>query len=147
MLLAPSAQILSDFRGSLTKITGESIYRREKDYLQARKKLDSELLLKKIYKKREIVKNLENVIISGTRNILVSRSLRLRLLLQNLENNNPSYILKKGFAIIYDDKKQNILRGLDKINIGQIIKLVVEEGSVSARVLEKKYKKGRNGSR
>jgi exodeoxyribonuclease VII large subunit len=57
-------------------------------------------------------------------------------ILESLEKNSPTNIIKRGFAVIYDSGMKKSLSSSDMINSGEEINIQLKDGRIRAKVLE-----------
>ncbi len=76
-----------------------------------------------------------------------SKKNKLESSLANLEKSNPVAILKKGFSAIYDGSTGKAVKSVGDTGIGRLIRLLLEDGTIRARVLEVDHKKPEIGKK
>jgi exodeoxyribonuclease VII large subunit len=111
------------------------------------KHLDSKDLLKRIDTCKMVTRNLNVILQSNMKNVLSGKETGIKLLLKSLSGRNPVTILKNGYAIVYEDKKDKAIKSLDGLEIGQAIRVLLADGILAAKVIDKIYKKIEPGSK
>ena len=65
----------------------------------------------------------------------------MKLILKELEERNPIAVLARGFALIYKEKVDKNIKGIDEVNINQKVRLILRDGVLKAKIFDKIYKK------
>ncbi len=88
-----------------------------------------------VYDNEIYVAELLDKIQKGINNEINQNKLLLKGCMDNIENKSPLNILKKGYALIYDDKGV-LLKNKENINIDDEISIKLNDGSFKAKVTE-----------
>ncbi len=108
---------------------------------------DKKDLLKRIDTCKMVIKNLNVMLQSNMKNILSGKETGTRLLLKSLSGRNPVGILNRGYAIVYEDRKDKAIKSLDGLEIGQAVRVLLADGILAVKIINKIYKKIGSGSK
>ncbi|MFC2145696.1 exodeoxyribonuclease VII large subunit [Actinomycetota bacterium] len=72
---------------------------------------------------------------------------KLESSLVNLEKSNPIVILRKGFSVINDENTGKAVKSIMDTGIGKLIRLLLKDGTLKAKVLEVDHKKPEIGKK
>ncbi len=87
------------------------------------------------------LKNSYNNLDTGIINYLNDKNIKLKMLMENLQNRSPVSILSKGFSIIYKKDKKTVVKSINGVKTGEEVKIFLKDGNLLAKILEKYFKK------
>jgi len=132
-----------DFEEARIKI-GDSIRtiienkkRRLEEYKQHISKKD---ILRSLSAHKITIRNVFLRMTPAFKNSLALRENKLKLMLKNLQERSPVYILGKGYAIVYETDKGGVIKNIDDIKIGQNITVRLKNGVLLSKIISKLYK-------
>lgn len=106
-------------------------------YLQ----VDEKDILRKIYTFKVKIENVNIRMISIIKNYFGSKKNELKLILKKLKDRNPVAVLYRGFALIYKEKVDKNIKGIDEIKVNQKVRIMLRDGVLKAKIFDKIYKK------
>ncbi len=106
-------------------------------YLQ----VDEKDILRKIYTFKVKIENVNIRMISIIKNYFGSKKNELKLILKKLKDRNPVVVLYRGFALIYKEKVDKNIKGIDEIKVNQKVRIMLKDGVLKAKIFDKIYKK------
>jgi len=86
------------------------------------------------------IRNVFLRISSVFKNSLALRESKLKLMLKDLQERSPAYILGKGYAIVYETDKGGVIKNIDDVKIGQNITIRLKNGVLLSKIISKLYK-------
>ena len=72
--------------------------------------------------------------ISILKELVLKRRHQLELIKSELENSSPVTILKRGYAVVIDDKTGKLIKSASKLKQGQLVNIKFSKDSVSAEI-------------
>ncbi len=141
MLINRFIQRLDDTNIKFYEDTKKVLRYKKVDLSKYYKPLEGKDLFKKIGTRKEVIENLNGILRSNLKNLLSNKKNNITLFLKSLTNMNPITILNKGFAIVYEDKTDKAIKSLDSLKIGQIIRILLTDGILNTKIIDKVYKK------
>jgi len=147
MLINRFIQRTDDSRIKFYGNAGNVLKKKRNDLSSRYKYLKGTDLSKMIDIQEMIIENLNVRLQSNIKKILSGRENSIRLLLKSLTSMNPAAILNKGFAIIYEDKEDKTIKSIEDLETGQIIRVLLSDGVLNAKIIDKAYKKIGPGSK
>ena len=141
MLINRFIMRMDDNRIQFYKHAGKALRDKRNNLSAQYKYLKRTDLIKKIDIHKMIIENLNMKLKSNIKNILSGKRSNMRLLLKSLTSMDPASILNRGFAIVYEDKEGKVVKGLKGLEIGQIIRILLSDGVLNAKIIDKVYKK------
>lgn len=141
IILRRFEQYAGDVRIRLMESLKKMLDARKESLSEYCRKMDEKKVLRKIYAfKMEIEK--ENItLISNIKNYLISRKSKLKMMLKDLQDNNPIAVLSRGFALIYKEKVDKNIKDIDEVKINQKVRIMLRDGVLKAKIFNKIYKK------
>lgn len=109
------------------------------------RRVDERNILRKIYAFKMEIKNKNIVMISNIKNYLLSKKNELKMILKNLQDNNPVAVMNRGFALIYKEKVDKNIKGIDEVKINQKVRIMLRDGVLKAKIFDRIYKKSELG--
>jgi len=109
------------------------------------RRVDERNILRKIYAFKMEIKNKNIVMISNIKNYLLSKKNELKMILKNLQDNNPIAVMNRGFALIYKEKVDKNIKGIDEVKINQKVRIMLRDGVLKAKIFDRIYKKSELG--
>lgn len=109
------------------------------------RRVDERNILRKIYAFKMEIKNKNIVMISNIKNYLLSKKNELKIILKNLQDNNPIAVMNRGFALIYKEKVDKNIKGIDEVKINQKVRIMLRDGVLKAKIFDRIYKKSELG--
>lgn len=79
---------------------------------------------------------LEEKLLADFKDLVNSKRQKFALLTQKLNSLSPLNILSRGYSLTYD-KDENIVKSVNQVEIGEEIKVILNEGSLKAKVSAK----------
>lgn len=113
---------------------------REKSYGLSRM-IDGKNILKRIYIYKTAVKNIDTGMISCIKNYTNLKRSGLKYILEKIRERNPASVLERGFALIYGAEEGKNIKSIEDVKINQKIKVLLRDGILNVKVLDKIYKK------
>jgi len=128
-----------------TELLQEKLVRRTRELLESRREICRrfELLvarekpLQQVYDMTQRLDVLSERLRQAVQRELTERSRRLELLTGKLVALDPKAILSRGYSITFDATTQEILKSATKTHEGQLLRIVLYEGEVGARVVSR----------
>jgi len=105
------------------------------------RRVDERNILRKIYAFKMEIKNKNIVMISNIKNYLLFKKNELKMILKNLQDNNPIAVMNRGFALIYKEKVDKNIKGIDEVEINQKVRIMLRDGVLKAKIFDRIYKK------
>ena len=105
------------------------------------RRIDEKKILKNVYTFKVRIENINIRMVSDIKSFLGSNKNRLKVILENLQNNNPIAVLYRGFALIYKEKADRSISSIDEARISQKLRIILKDGVLKAKVFDKIYKK------
>lgn len=109
------------------------------------RRVDERNILRKIYAFKMEIKNKNIVMISNIKNYLLSKKNELKMILKILQDNNPIAVMNRGFALIYKEKVDKNIKGIDEVKINQKVRIMLRDGVLKAKIFDRIYKKSELG--
>ncbi|MDD3818756.1 MAG: exodeoxyribonuclease VII large subunit [Actinomycetota bacterium] len=103
--------------------------------------IDEKNILNKIYNYRILVKNSNERMISYIKNYTNMKKNALKYNLEKIREKNPAAILGRGFALVYRAEEDKNIKSIKEVEINQKIKVLLRDGMLNVKVLDKIYKK------
>jgi exodeoxyribonuclease VII large subunit len=105
------------------------------------RRLDERRILKRIYAFKMEIENKNIAMVFNIKNYLISKKSGLKMMLKNLQDNNPIAVLRRGFALIYKEKIDENIKDIGEVKINQKVRIMLRDGVMKAKIFEKIYKK------
>jgi len=65
----------------------------------------------------------------------------LKYILEKIREKNPAAVLERGFALVYGAEEDKNIKSIKEVEINQKIKVLLRDGMLNVKVLDKIYKK------
>ncbi len=114
--------------------------RKEKSYGLS-KMIDRKSILKRICIYRIAIKNIDIRMNSCIKNYINLKRSRLKYILEEIREKNPASVLERGFALIYRAEEDKNIKSIEEAKINQKIRILLRDGVLNVKVLDKIYKK------
>jgi len=141
ILLDRFNQAAGEVRIRLIEYIKKIIKTKEETVSEYYRRVDEKNILKKVYTFKMKIDNIDIKMISSIKNHLRSQKNRLKQMLKELQDKNPVAVLSRGFALIYKDKVDKNIKGIDEVKIDQKVRIMLGDGVLKARIFDKIYKK------
>lgn len=103
--------------------------------------IDRKTILKNIHNYRILIANMDSRMIPSLKNYINLEKNRLKYLLDKIRDKNPVSVLERGFALIYRADEDRHIKNIKEIKINHNIRVLLRDGLLDVKVLNKIYKK------
>ncbi|MGM0367158.1 MAG: exodeoxyribonuclease VII large subunit [Actinomycetota bacterium] len=140
-LLVKFWQRVDDLNINLKRNIGSVLLNKRVTFENFKHGISKRDVLSKISGWRLNVGNVYQSLDYGIKNYLERKGMELKTLMEVLQNRSPVSILSKGFGIIYKENEDSIIKSIDEVDVGEKIRVLIKDGSLMAKILDKVYKK------
>lgn len=134
-LLAGRQQLLDDYNLKLADSGRKMVAARHQKLLKLAGRLSYRDMANKVGNQILALDNYRSRLSSSMSKIWENKKNRVQLVVKSLHHHSPAYILGKGFGIIYEQDR--IVHSINQVQVGQTIKVIMQDGYLWSKVLEK----------
>jgi exodeoxyribonuclease VII large subunit len=86
-----------------------------------------------LYAKRR-AGNAERQLIQAMKTMLRSHQYRWTTQLKQLDALSPLKVMQRGYSLVFDEKKQNLIKSISQVQLGDVVKITLKDGRMDCHV-------------
>ncbi|MGM0365774.1 MAG: exodeoxyribonuclease VII large subunit [Actinomycetota bacterium] len=94
-------------------------------------------LLRRVGNRRLKLDSISSELLHYIKKILDSKKNMAEILVRGLQASSPAAILGRGFGIVYKEKEDILIRSIDDVSRGESIRVLIKDGILMSRVIDK----------
>ncbi len=103
--------------------------------------MDKKNIIKKIHFYRMAIGNVNTRLFSIMQYYINLKKNEIKYILEKVADKNPVNVLERGFALLYDAERKKNIKSIKEAGINQVVKILLKDGILSAKIFDKIYKK------
>ncbi len=94
-------------------------------------------VLRRIKSHGLVLGGLSSGLVHNIKKVLDTEKTRIKVLVKGLQGSSPAAILGRGFGIVYKETKDITVTSIESVNIGENIRILLKDGILLSRIIEK----------